>query len=210
MEIQKIGKSNTKSENLLQILAIFGSVLVRQLKLQREFWLEMCTGIDLNIFEIIYEKWTLNFIKTFKPILLQNISIPNKKLEKEEHEYIYKIYLQFRELLKYNVNENSNKDLQQHICCFLPYILQWIQIINHKNIIRIQKAIEIDNFMIQNKQDFLDTTVRWISSSAIDVSEMLMKINEFWFEINWPIPEEAYCLIILLIKVIRYLPYTKN
>lgn len=75
---------------------------------------------------------------------------------------------------------------------FYEGVAQWLEIALYKALQRIEKAVELDDFVP------LDDTVK-ISSSAVDTLTIFYQVKVFWQQLNWPDIEGRYTFIAKMI-----------
>lgn len=71
---------------------------------------------------------------------------------------------------------------------------QWLEIAAFKALTRIEKAIDLDQFVP------VDSSVKY-SSSAIDTLQIFYQIKIFWQQLNWPDVEGSYIFMAKIIDV---------
>lgn len=80
------------------------------------------------------------------------------------------------------------KIISQYYTWFIPGVTHWLDISVYKAMIRIQKAIELDQL-----NPIVDT-VKY-SSSAVDTLDIFYQIKKFWHQLDWPDAEFSYVFV---------------
>ncbi|XP_030758919.1 protein unc-13 homolog 4B isoform X2 [Sitophilus oryzae] len=71
-------------------------------------------------------------------------------------------------------------------------VAQWLDIAVYKALIRIEKAVELDQLV------HVDTNLKY-SSSAVDALTIFYQVKTFWQQLNWPDVEGCYTFIAKII-----------
>lgn len=78
--------------------------------------------------------------------------------------------------------------INQYYKWFTPGVTHWLDISVYKALIRIEKAIELDQLTP------VDETVKY-SSSAVDTLAIFYQIKTFWQQLDWPDVEDSYMFV---------------
>ncbi|XP_065220608.1 protein unc-13 homolog 4B-like isoform X2 [Planococcus citri] len=82
--------------------------------------------------------------------------------------------------------------LRKFYSWFFPGVVRWLDIAAFKALQRIDKAVELDDFMP------VDSTVQY-SSSAIDTMGIFQQVKTFWEQLAWPDIEGSYTFMAKII-----------
>lgn len=78
--------------------------------------------------------------------------------------------------------------ISQYYTWFRTGVIHWLDISVYKALIRIEKAIELDQLTP------VDDTVKY-SSSAVDTLAIFYQIKTFWQQLDWPDVEDSYIFV---------------
>ena len=92
------------------------------------------------------------------------------------------------------INDSSFVELAECYTWFNEAAMRWLEIAEYKAMERIEKAVQLDNLTA------VDEIVHH-SSSAVDVKTVLIQIQTFWKQLDWPNAESSFGYLSILLDV---------
>ncbi|XP_063286478.1 BAI1-associated protein 3 [Pelobates fuscus] len=137
--------------------------------------------------------------RQLEKMVSDEVSVVMQEIKATEHEgphvthaiaeNLFELYITLNELRRFReflpLKDNKSLALSNFHEMFKVSIHTWLQTIHEKTRDRIQKAVEED------KLESVDSLSKH-SSSAVDVTVCFSQIKDFWTQLVWPDPTEAF------------------
>ncbi|XP_076324975.1 BAI1-associated protein 3-like isoform X2 [Tachypleus tridentatus] len=112
----------------------------------------------------------------------------------------FELYMALQEFVRFKDKlpsaENKHLVISNYYTWFTDDINLWLTIAKLKAKERVKKALELD------KIQSVDSSVKYNSTSSVDVVACFAQIKEFWFQLSWPDVFSSYPFIIKILEVI--------
>ncbi|KAJ6638361.1 Protein unc-13 like 4B, partial [Pseudolycoriella hygida] len=190
-----------KLQNVIKIIQLVRSDLQRAIEHYDKLFQQKMHFPYARTCYVYYEEKLSEYIE---PIIndvcknLKRLSLPDDRYQPlPEHEEVnmgttlFELYLVLKRFAVLGTALSpiaTEFKINQYHQWFTPGVTHWLDISVYKALIRIEKAIELDQLIP------VDETVKY-SSSAVDTLAIFYQIKIFWQQLDWPDAEGSYMFV---------------
>ncbi|KAG4080156.1 hypothetical protein HA402_008227 [Bradysia odoriphaga] len=190
-----------KLQNVIKIIQLVRSDLQRAIEYYDKLFQQKMHFPYARTCYVYYEEKLSEYIE---PVIhdvcknLKRLSLPDDRYQPlPEHEEVnmgttlFELYLVLKRFAVLGTALSpisTDFKINQYHQWFTPGVTHWLDISVYKALIRIEKAIELDQLIP------VDETVKY-SSSAVDTLAIFYQIKIFWQQLDWPDAEGSYMFV---------------